>query len=255
MAKSLLFYNTIIPLSRDEHRKLKFKPFTDVKFAAEATLIPVAGQEFPNAALDFPILFVREDSPSGEQHFVPLVLTSIGQNKNDFVDAKGQWAQGTYIPAFVRRYPFVLGAQNPEQAGKDETYAVCVDLECGNFNEKEGHELFNDKGEPTEYTENQIAFLNMFNAEVIRTRDFCTHLAKLNVFEQQPLSIQAPDGSVATLQDFWIINPEKFSKIPVKDLEKFNKDGTLGWVFLHLASLNNLPRLMDRRITAQKANQ
>lgn len=254
MAKAMLFYNTVVPLARDQHRKLKFKPFTSVKFAAEANLIPVAGQEFINVALNYPILFVQESFPNGEKHFVPLALTGITQNKNDFVNADGQWASGTYLPAFVRRYPYVLGVQNAEQTKPtEEGYAVCADLECSNFNEKEGYELFNDKGEPSEYLEGQIGFLNMFNAELIRTKDFCSEIEKLGVFEEQPLSIQAPEGQTVSLQNFWIINPEKFANISAKELEKLNKDGTLGWVFFHLASLNNLPLLLDRHLASQKA--
>src|SRR3546814_17461453 len=47
--------------------------------------------------------------------------SDLRQNENLFVDASGQWAPDTYIPAFVRRYLFVLAEKPAAKEGDDFT--------------------------------------------------------------------------------------------------------------------------------------
>jgi hypothetical protein len=64
---------------------------------------------------------------------------------NSFVGDSGQWRSNTYVPAFIRRYPFVLA-----QSDNDE-FKVCFDEAYAGWNEEEGRELFAESGENSPY--------------------------------------------------------------------------------------------------------
>lgn len=104
--KTLLFYDNVVVLNRDTHRELRLKPQDSLSFAAETNCVPLALVEFGDVAREYPIVFAR--LPGG---LVPVALLGLRDAENLYLNAEGKW-DARYVPAFVRRYPFVAVQDN-----------------------------------------------------------------------------------------------------------------------------------------------
>lgn len=233
----MLFYDRIVPLNRERHRNLRLRT-TDGRatFAADIHYAPLAGSELYGAARDYPVIFTGGEGAPGL-----VALLGLQERQNLFVDADGRWARGTYVPAFVRRYPFVLA----ESEGKDEL-TVCIDDQYAGFNETEGEALFNEAGEESTYLRGIIQFLERFRAEMTRTAEFAARLANLGLLAKKDLQITDGEGRRYRLQDFRIVDEAKLAELDDETLGELHRAGHLGWIYAHLISLGSATRLPAR---------
>lgn len=243
MSNVMLLYKQIVALSRNDHKDLKLKPLQNFNFAADTHWVPVAGVEFYRAAKNYPIVFAGD----GEA-LAPIVLLGLKAGNNDNINAEGQWRKDAYIPAFIRRYPFVLA--NTGADNKDLT--VCLDMACPGLNREEGDPLFNEDGSNGQVLDNILNFMKEFTFELERSKKFVEELKKRDLLVKKNADIRRADGTSFHVQDFIAVDEEKFGKLPGNDLEELHKQGFLGWVFAHLMSLNSLTELFDLHLAAQK---
>lgn len=242
MSNVMLLYKQVVALSRNEHKSLKLKPLKDFEFAAHAHWVPAAGIEFYRAAKFYPIVFAGEGDA-----LAPILLLGLKSGQNDFVDKNMQWRKDTYIPAFIRRYPFVLA--DTGAANKDLT--VCLDIACPALNETEGRELFKEDGSNGDVFNDILKFMKDFTIEMERTKHFVSELKKLDLLIKRNANIRKADGPSFQVQDFLAVDEEKFSKLSGAELESLHKQGFLGWIFAHLMSLNTLTDLFDMHLNHQ----
>lgn len=239
--KQLFFYENIAPLNRDHHRDLKLeKSRADAGFAADTHYVPVAGTEFEAAARDYPILFAGGDEGG------PILLLGLKEGRNPFVTDDNRWRQDTYVPAFVRRYPFVLARQDDTEAGAesgDPGYTVCIDEACPAFGEDDGDALFDDEGNDSQLLQNHVAFLNQHLADTERTNKFHRRLRELDLLVPRDLQISRPGGQYYTLKDFSFIDVSRLNRLSDVEIATLQRDGHLAWIHAHLISLGNLSRL------------
>lgn len=235
---TMLFYDKIVSLNRDRHRKLRLKTAGGrANFAAGTHYAPLAGAEFHQAARDYPVLFAGgEDESSG-----PVALLGLREQENLFVDGDGTWSAGAYVPAFVRRYPFILA-----RGGEDGKYTVCIDESYDGFSEEEGTPLFDDEGKDAEILTKSIDFLNRLLAEMDRTQQFVARLKELDLLVRKDLRITDNRGRNFLLRDFRIVDEEKLAKLDDSVLGELHRSGFLGWIYAHLISLGNTARLPAR---------
>jgi hypothetical protein len=243
MSNSLLLYKQITALNRDAHRQLRLRQAEDASFAASTHLVPLAGVEFFQAARHYPILFVGEATGAS-----PIALLGLKAGQNGFVDGAGQWQRNTYVPAFVRRYPFVLAQ------GEKDNFTVCFDREFAGWNEQEGQALFDAEGKNSAYLDEMIRFLNNFTAEMERTRQFVAKLAEFELLSPRSLRLNHSGGESFVLSDFLAVDEEKFLKLPDKKVLALNKAGYLGWVYAHLMSLANANELFARHLAGRNGD-
>ena len=167
----VLMYQKPEPLSFEAHGGLGMAPSdTPYGFASAAHAVPLQVTEFGPAALSYPVIF-------GGEAYAPLAVMSIRQNENLFVTPTGRFEPESYIPAFVRRYPFVL-ANDDAQA----RMIVCIDRDAAFLSPAGEIRLF-ENNEPTEYTRNAIKFCEDFEQERVRTEAFVKMLRDLDLFE------------------------------------------------------------------------
>src|SRR5512145_3456925 len=114
-----LFYRRPAAVQSQIHLGLSVKRRVDFGFARGANAVPLAGSEFYAAQRHYPIVFTR-DAPAA-----PLAIVGLRDGRNAYVDESGHWLAGAYIPAYVRRYPFLF-AENPET----KQLTLCIDEEC-----------------------------------------------------------------------------------------------------------------------------
>lgn len=242
MSKVMLFYKNVVPLSRESNKNAKFEFKNDFSYAKDIHWTPLAGVEFYKAALDYPILFMGSKNEDKKMAYSAVALLGLSNNKNDYINADKTWKELAYVPAFVRRYPFVLAA-NPQQ----EDLSVCIDTDSGMINDIKGIELFNADGSVSPFLDERIAFLNDFKNSMEQTSEFIDMLVKMDLLIEETINVRHNNGATAKLEDFWIINPTKFDTLSGDQLHKLSKRGFLGWIFAHFMSLNNLPNLLDLR--------
>ncbi len=236
MSTVMLFYKKVTALSRDIHGSLRLEPIHDYSFAADHHWMPVAGVEFVSAARRFPIVFIKDQGS-----YSPVLVTGLVNGENAFVDGKGAWRKDTYIPAFVRRYPFVLADVGAQQNG----LTVCIDEAYSGWNKTSGEQLFTKEGKNSTYLEEMLRFVNGFYVEMKRTAEFCAEVSKLDLLVKRSLSVQTAQGTSYGLTDVYIIDEQKIAQLQNQQLHKLNRAGMLGWIYAHLISLENLTSMAE----------
>ncbi|MGN6481773.1 SapC family protein [Luteibacter sp.] len=246
--KQLLIYDRPRQLNRAAHRGLRLVTAgTSHAFARGVNSVPVVAAEFARAGLEYPIVFAGQ--PGQEQ---PAVLLGLHGADNLFVDDAGQWAQDAYVPAFIRRYPFVLA-----EGDNGEDFTVCVDEGYAGFARDQGEPLFNDDGSDTELLAHALRFLSDFQAGLGETRAFTARLRALGLLETRTLHVQPAQGAPSTLDGFQVVSAERLAALKGKPLATLHASGDLGLVHAHLHSLHNVQRLsarLDRRRAAVAVN-
>lgn len=231
---TMLLYKEIKALNRDEHKVLKIKPAADCGFAANTHLVPLAGLEFFQAARHYPIVFIGQD-----EQLMPIALLGLTEGHNSYLDESSQWQANTYIPAFVRRYPFVLAQDDADN------FTVCFDAAYAGWNEDDGRELFNTEGENSAYLDEMIQFLQNFTHEMERTRELVKALNELELLTPRTLQLTHPSGESFLLRDFQAVDEARFSELTDEQVLSLHKSGFLGWIYAHLMSLGNANHLFE----------
>ena len=235
-----LFYKSLAPLSSQLHPNHVIKARNDLEFTRNTHAIPLTVDEFVVAQRFYPIVFSIGPNP------VPLALVGLNEGVNVYLDAKGQWQKDAYIPAYVRRYPFMLAKLSPEST----ELSLCFDDQSGMVTEGKGERLF-DKTEPTETTRNILGFCEQFEQSVARTRNFCDELAKLDILMDGEATIQQPDmPQPAIYRGFRMVNEEKLQALRGDQARKIVQNGMMGLVYAHLFSLTLIRELFARQQAA-----
>lgn len=238
MAK-LMFYERPVALNRERHSKLRLAAKPDhYRFAAKTNAVPIMSTEFAEAARDYPIVFVGEEG--GPYNVAALVGLRDGENL--MVDAAGQWERGSYVPAFARRYPFVL-AQGEEG---DDKLTVCIDEVYPGLNEDSGEALFDAEGKETPYLKRVLDFLQAFHTEAQRTSAFASRLKELGLLVPKVINVERKGQPRQTLRGLWIVDAAKLRAIDDARVVELYRNGYLPWIEAHLVSLGSLVRLVAR---------
>ena len=248
----VLFYERPVPLNRTEHKDLRLKGVPNMKFAMNAHSVPLTGVEFGVAARDLMIVFAGTDLESAG----PVAMLGLRQNENLYVDAEGLWAPNTYVPAFVRRYPFILAEKPEGQEGDD--FTVFLDEHYEGFNASEGERLFKEDGTDTEVLARAVSFLGDFQQNVGRTKWFMEQLRKHDLLEPRNMRLQkdgddGKEGKSINLNGLFVVNEDKLRKLDEKTTHEFVREGVFGWIYAHLLSLANVDRLAQRLDVREQA--
>jgi len=234
----LLFYRRVTALRPDLHGALKIGTPPDQSFTARTNSVPLAGVEFGEAGKEYPLVFARD----GSGNFNAVVVLGLENAENLFLGEKADW-QAHYVPAFVRRYPFVLGSnyENPAQP------LVCVDESCPWL----GHDVVGEPlfiaNQPSSFMVQIVSFLTDYNAQAERTAYFCQKLADWNLLTESQAQATTADGKVHTLTDIWTVDEALLAQLDADKLQGLFKTGELAWIFFHLASLSNFRLLAERK--------
>lgn len=245
--KQLLIYDRPVVLDRERHRNLKVATTkTGFTFAASVNSLPLATAEFARAACDYPILFAGAEPAS----VVPAALLGLRADENLMVDVDGNWQPDAYVPAFLRRYPFVL-AEKPAPA---EGFNVCLDEAWPGLGAEDGEALFAEDGSNSSLLDGAVKFLQEYQAHLERTRAFTARLAELDLLVPKTIRVERASGKSFALDGFFIVDEQRLQALKGKPLQELLKSGDLGWIHVHLMSLVNVERLsrrLDQRVAGQ----
>ncbi len=235
---NVLFYSKPEPLAKELHGKLGVKRIDDpFRFAKEGHAVPLTVGEFPLAAVTGPIIFVGDER-------LPIAVMGLNAGENMFLGDDGVFQPGIYIPAYIRRYPFVYAN---DDASKQ--MVLCIDRSADFIVEGGDMPFFDEKGEPSEYTKNCVEFCNNFEIERQRTSSFTQLLKDLDLFEQKtanftPVNADGTPGEPQKIADYFGVSEDKLNALPAEKLVELRDNGALGQIYAHLLSLVGWDRLV-----------
>ncbi len=235
---NVMLYENPQPLTKEKHDGFGVvqvkKPFA---FMEKSHFMPITAPEFGSASSSFPIIFAGENK-------TPLAVMGIRANENLFVE-DGNFGNTYYMPAFARRYPFVLAGDQ----GNDR-FVVCVDENVECVTKKNPAQPFFDGDQPSQFTNEAFEFLKQFEQDRRATEQMIARFNELDLFEQKEMNFQGnnPDGSLAERQkiaDYFAVTDEKLRGLDEKTLKEFMDNGYLAVAYAHMISLGNWQRLVN----------
>jgi hypothetical protein len=236
MAKQLLIYEGAVPVNSIQHRDLSIKSGVDYGFAKQVNSVPLMAAEFEPACGEYAIVFAGQD-----KEITPVALLGVRDHENLYVDDKGAWTTN-YVPAFVRRYPFVFSSDTGGQ-----TFTLCVDEDFHGANrEGIGERLFDSSGERTQYLKTVLGFLQAYQAQFDATRAFCQRLIELNLLEAMRAEFTLRSGQKITLGGFMSVNRERLRALSGETLGRLAVVGELDLIYAHLHSQRNFTVTAER---------
>lgn len=234
MAKQLMFYEKVAPVSTERHKGWSMEKSGDYSFAAESNAAPLMCAEFAAAATELPIVFGK-----GDNGYTPVVVLGIEQGKSLLIGDDGKW-RGTYVPAFMRRYPFVFAATE-----KGDTFTLCLDEASASIDQegKRGDKLYDGEGQPSEVLNNALEFAKNFEIEARRTVEFCKLLDEAGLLDPMQAGIKMPDGQERAVTGFHVVSRERLKQIDPEMVQNLFKRDALELIYYHLVSLRNMEKL------------
>ncbi len=235
MTKQLLIYERAVPVTPKEHANVSVKAGNDYGFTRNVNSVPLMVAEFDLACAEYAIVFAGEG-----KDIMPTALLGVRDNENLYVDEHGAW-NAKYIPAFVRRYPFVFSSAN------GELLTLCIDEDFPGVNRKgHGERLFDTTGERTQYLQSVLGFLQAYQAQFEATKAFCQRLAELNLLEAMQAQFTLKGGQRITLGGFMSINRERFRALSGEALARLAAAGDLDLIYAHFHSQRNFTPTAER---------
>jgi len=232
----LIFYQSIVPLNGEKHASLKLDTRAHYGFASHANAVPLVAAEFAEAHKEYAIVFVN--TPDGGKAAVALLSAQAGDGHNHFVSAEGQW-RANYIPAFVRRYPFVSAR------GEAQASVVCIDEASDKWGADQGEPLFAPGEQTSVLLKNVLNLLQSYDRDALVTQAFCERLVALDLLEDSAITLTRPGQGEHRFEGFSVVKEDRLKALPAEVVQELFANGSLGVIYAHLMSLSNLGRLLS----------
>lgn len=228
-------YQDLEILNKINHKNNSVKEIKDFSYAKNLMNAPITVTEFFEACKNYPILFTKDK----DENWFASIMLGYKENENIFIDDKGAWDKLHYVPAFVRRYPFIF----VEQKNNDELI-VALNKDSLSIDKKdENRKLFNDKGENTEFLNNVIGFLNQFYVDSMATKEFVKQLDEWELLEEKIATVITPNQEQFNINGLYIVNEEKLKHLSKKKKDEICNKNAIPLITAHLISLSNIQKL------------
>jgi len=235
-----LFYQKPAPLDAKAHADLALKKDFGLGFTKGVNAVPVNLIEMPQICHFYPIAF----APDGNA--TPVAILGLRDNENLFLDPKGQWEEDTYIPAYIRRYPFIFS----EMPGSDNL-SLCLEM-VDSVTEKAGEQRFFDAdGKPSQLSQNALEFCKSYHAAAQHTMAFAKALSESGLLVERQAEIHVAGGKKISFSGFRIIDEQKLAAMDDKTFLDWRKKGWIPFLYAHLfsgAQWQRLTRLLNKRM-------
>jgi hypothetical protein len=232
-------YKEIVPLYKNNKVSLP-APGTVPEFCKKLNAVVVSYTEFTVACRDYPLVFT---SPDNGQNFGPVAVLGIADGENLFLK-DGAWDPNVYVPAYVRRYPFCMARvnlDNVEQADR----LICVEKE---FLSEQGELMFDAEGKSLPKWQPIEKLLQEYEADLERTREMSSIIADYGLLEPFAMQAQSNAGEAMNLTGMYRVDEKKMEFLNASQHKNLFKKGVMGRIYAHLISIDNFPRLLDRKV-------
>ena len=237
-------YREIVAFRKTDKVRL-LAPGQVPEFAQRGNAIPISHSEFQPAMRHYPIVFAS--APGGGKPSVVAVLGMTAGENLFYVDER--WAPGTYIPAYARRFPFCMARLNVDQV-EQKNRLICVEKSAL---DEGGEAMFDDKGEPSAKWKDLERLLSEYETDLERSREMCSILADYGLLE--PFTMQATlkdregqkPGGQMQITGMQRVAEKNLENLNAAQLKNLMRKGILARIYMHLLSLENFARLLERK--------
>ena len=235
-------YTEVVPFLKTQ--KVRRVPAGEVpQFAQQSNAIPISYTEFQPVAREYPIVFTTGD---GGKNFAAVAVLGMTSGENLFCSEK-EWAKGVYIPAYARRYPFCMARVTVDKS-EQKNRLICV--EKAFLDESKGELMFDTKGQPSAAWTDIERLLSEYEADLERSRNLCAILADYGLLE--PFTMQATlpkerGGGAMHVTGMHRVSEKNLENLNAAQLKNLVRNGLMARIYLHLISLENFARLLERK--------
>ncbi len=237
-----LFYSKPVLLDSRNHGKMSLKKNIGFGFASKVNAVPVNLVELPQIAHFYPIAFSNDGSAT------PVAILGVRNEENLFVKKDGTWAEDTYVPAYIRRYPFIF-----TEMDEGQRLSLCIDYNDKIMLEDDSNPFFDKEGKPAELSQNAMEFCKSYHAAAQQTLEFSKALADSGLLVDRQAEISIGGNQKISFSGFRIVDEKKLGEMDDKVFLEWRKQGWLAGVYAHLFSGMHWGRLT--RIINEKAQR
>lgn len=240
-----LFYKKPMPLDAKKHADLSLKRNFGFSFTKEVNAVPINMVEMPQICHSYPIAF------SPDENATPVAILGLRDNENLFVDAEGQWNKDSYIPAYVRRYPFIFS-----EVPNSDQLTLCIDNVPEIVEKGKDQQFFDSKGGPSELAKNALDFCKSYHAAAQQTLEFSKALAASGLLIEREAQINVEGNKRINFSGFRIVDEAKLAELDDSTFIEWRKKGWLPILYAHLFSgtqWSRLSHLLNNRLKDEAA--
>lgn len=217
-----------------DHHDLTVAVVHDAAYGDAVNQVLLFPNEFEAAQRDYPILFRRDDR--GGTYAVALL--GLDADDNLFLGSDGVWS-ASYVPAVRQRGPF---ASDPSGEG------VRIDLDDPRVrHDGSGEPLYLRHGGTAPYLAHVEAVLSVIReGQAINAPLFAAWEAA-GLLRPTTIDVDLGDGQTCAIADILVIADDRLDALDADTLATLHRSGALRAAFMASASLDNIPRLIERR--------
>jgi len=232
-ARLPLFYKNPTPLSSERHAKKSLSLTLDYSFSLDTNSVPITAMECSRAMQNYPIVFSSGDP------VVPVAVLGLREAKNQFIEPDGAWRAGAYIPAYIRRYPFIL----MESTDKLQ-FTLCVDEDSNLLVDGDSQPLF-EGDTATEVANRAVEFCSAYQGEHSFTIEFTAAMEKYGLLVDNRASATLKSGEQLSLSGFRMVDEAKLTALPGDVFLDWRQRGWIPLIYCHLLSMGNWQTLVE----------
>lgn len=222
-------------LSLERHGGLGLAEEGNYAFARKIISVPASLGELVAAQRFYPVVFAGTETP------LPVIVLGLSEAAgNLFVDRDGAWAKHHYVPAFLRRYPFVAV---PGRGSKNLALAADLDSE---LIVEDGPRPFFAEGKPSDGARRAFDFCARLHGDFRAARDFAAALAEAGLLRDQRAEVSLGGDNRLELTNFRMVNESKLEAVPDDTFLDWRRRGWVAPVHAHLMSLASWGDLVRR---------
>ena len=241
-----LFYKNPMPLDAKAHADLSLKKNFGFGFSREVNAVPINLIEMPQICHTYPIAFGPDDNAT------PVAILGLRDNENLFLDTQsGRWEEATYIPAYIRRYPFIFS----EMPSKEQL-SLCVDMNDNVTEKTDAQRFFTADGKPSQLSQNALEFCKSYHAAAQQTIEFGKALGASGLLVQREAQINVAGNRRINFSGFRIIDEQKLTQMDDKKFLEWRAKGWLPFIYAHMfsgAQWQRLTYMLNQRLEKEAA--
>lgn len=225
------------------HANLRVNPIYEKGHGFDANSTRVFPAEFTQLQMDYPLFFIKSKE-TGQYEAIALLGFAEGEN---LYLRNGEW-DAVYLPLTIARQPFLIGFQEQVHDGAPKTVPVVhVDLDHPAVSHTEGEPVFLEHGGESPLLERVSSILMTIHEGYESSQALSKLLVGLELIESVNVEIEFNDGSRQNLSGLYTINEDRLRDLDGEALEALHQAGHLQTVYMMLASMPNMTRLIGRK--------
>lgn len=227
-------------LDNVSHKDIKVITTQHPKYGDDQSYTRVMLTELRAAQSEYP-LFLRKNNETGQ--FEIIAMFGLTESENLFLDEQGWHAH--YLPLTIQRRPFLIGFQSSDDpANPEDKPVVHIDMDSPRVSTTEGEALFLAQGGQSPYLQHISSVLNAIHQGNEHNQPFMDALQQFELIEPVNLKIQLDNGENIELTGLYTVQEETLRALPGESIAQLHQQGYLDAIYMMLASLQNLTRLI-----------